>query len=327
MPNPPSSSPITPATGKTAVILAGGKGTRLKPFTNSLPKPLIPLGNTPVLELIIQQLKLYGFTNITLAVGHLSELIKAYFGDGAKWGVNLHYVFESHPLGTAGPLLNIPNLSDDFLVLNADLVTELNLADLFETHVKQGNMATLAVNQRTTQIEFGVLELAGERHQITQFNEKPTLVHSVCMGIHALNKQALSYLNPNEFCGIDQLMARMMNDGHAIYAFPFEGYWLDIGRHTDYETAQADFERMQHRLLPRISPASTNTIIGVHKALATLNVNRLGGSLPTHQPLLNRAEAGVDGQQAKHPATGMTRLGQTLSNQRRSQPAPPREHI
>lgn len=234
-----------------AVILAGGKGTRLKPFTDHLPKPLIPLGKIPILELIIRQLKGYGFQQVTLCVGHMAELIHAHFGNGDDFGLPIHYTFEDSPLGTAGPLAFLSALPEHFLVMNADLVTDLNFKLLMEEHIQHQSMATLATFQRTTQIEFGVLDFVNNTQDISGFREKPTLVHSVCMGIHALHRDVLRYIPVGEFCGIDTLVSRLMNDGHRVRAYKFDGYWLDIGRHTDYETAQRDFEQMRHRLLPQ----------------------------------------------------------------------------
>ena len=233
-----------------AVILAGGKGTRLRPFTDTLPKPLVPLGNIPILELIIKQLKLYGFKRVTLCVGHMAELIHAHFGEGQKFGISIDYTFEDSPLGTAGPLAFLPHLPENFLVMNADIVTDLNFKALMEEHIHNQAVATLATFQRTTQIEFGILDFVNNTNEIAGFREKPTLVHSVCMGIHALNKAVIQYIPKGEFCGIDTLVTRVMNDTHTVRAYKFDGYWLDIGRHTDYETAQRDFEQMRHRLLP-----------------------------------------------------------------------------
>jgi len=211
---------------------------------------MVPLGKMPILELIIRQLKTHGFHDITLCVGHMAEHIQAHFGDGHFLGVNITYTFEDKPLGTAGPLAFLSNLPENFLVMNADVVTDLNFRQLMTTHIQYQQLATLAVHQRTTQIEFGVIDFVDNSNAIQAFKEKPTLIHSVCMGIHALNRQVLDYIPHNEFCGIDTLMSRLMADNHTVHAHKFDGYWLDIGRHTDYSTAQRDFKQMQHRLLP-----------------------------------------------------------------------------
>jgi NDP-sugar pyrophosphorylase family protein len=237
---------------KTAVVLAGGKGSRLKPYTDHCPKPLLPVGPMPVLELILRQLKHHGFKQVYLAVGHKAEQLQAYFGDGQALGLQLHYLFETQPLGTAGPLLNLPpTMPPHFLVMNADLVTELNFGQLYQTHCQQGAWATVCTHPRTLQLEFGVIELNPEQAGAIQaFKEKPTLVHSVCMGIYMLSHQALAYLKTGEPCGIDQLLQRLLSQGHGVQAFNFEGYWMDIGCPSDYEAAQRDFEPLRQRLLP-----------------------------------------------------------------------------
>lgn len=240
---------------KEAIILAGGKGTRLKPYTAVFPKPLVPLGDMPVLEVVLRQLKYYGFERVTLAVGHLAELIQAYFGNGQKLGIELRYVFEEQPLGTAGPLALIEDLPEHVLVMNGDLVTDLNFALLLEAHQKAhaetGTLATMAVYQRTTQIDFGVIDFDPENGHVKGFREKPTLKHPVSMGINVFSREVLPYIPAGQFFGLDHLMAALLSAGETIEAYPFEGYWLDIGRHGDYHNAMADFELMQDRLLPK----------------------------------------------------------------------------
>jgi NDP-mannose synthase len=252
-----------------AVIMAGGKGTRLRPYTSIFPKPLVPLGDMPVLELILRQLAYYGFKDVVLAVGHLSELIQAYFGDGSKLGVRLRYVQESKPLGTIGPLKLIDALDESFLVMNGDVVTDLNYGDLFSQHQHSGAEATLALYQKTTQIEFGVLDFEPKTLQITQFREKPVFVHPISMGIHVFRRSVLQHIITEQLYGLDHLMAALLTpeasqqktskNGSSpsvaqtktnIKAYPFEGYWLDIGRHGDYQDALSEFELMRHRLLP-----------------------------------------------------------------------------
>ena len=244
-------------TSNRAIILAGGQGTRLKPYTTLFPKALVPLEEMPVLELVIRQLKGHGFTELTMAVGHLSQLIEAYFGDGSQWGVNITYAREDKPLGTAGPLRALTDLPDDFLVMNADIVSDINYRELFDFHVKKnrenGNMATVAVYRRTSKIDFGVLEFDAQTHQIQNFIEKPMLEHSVSMGIYVFNKSVREHIPQDTFFGFDTLMKTLIREEQAIQAFPFNGYWLDIGRVDDYETAVADFQTRRHELLPQAS--------------------------------------------------------------------------
>lgn len=251
-----------PSRAKRAIILAGGQGTRLKPYTILFPKALVPLDEMPVLELVIRQLKGQGFTEITLAVGHLSELIEAYFGDGRKWGISITYIRENKPLGTAGPLKAMAaELPENFLVMNADIVSDIPYRDLLDWHcqltsAKEPSLATIAVYRRTSKIDFGVLEFDAETHQIQKFIEKPTLQHSVSMGIYVFNRQVLDFIPEDTFFGFDQLMNLLIQEKQAIQAYPFHGYWLDIGRVDDYETAVADFQNLRGTLLP--SEYSTN---------------------------------------------------------------------
>ena len=247
-----------------AIILAGGQGTRLKPYTTFFPKALVPLGEMPVLELVLRQLKAHGFTEITLAVGHLSELIRAYFGDGSAWGVSLSYVREGMPLGTAGPLKTIPDLPENFLVMNADIVSDIDYRALFNAHVQgileeknhSGKsdvdpcLATIAAYRRTSRIDFGVLEFNEKNRRLQNFIEKPVLEHSVSMGIYMFNRRVLDFIPEGTFFGFDQLVKTLIAQQQAIQAYPFDGYWLDIGRVDDYETAVNDFQALRARLLP-----------------------------------------------------------------------------
>lgn len=248
-------SPLIGKPDGRAIILAGGHGTRLRPYTTLFPKALVPLGEMPVLELVLRQLKSYGFTDITLAVGHLAHLIEAYFGDGRKWGVSITYAREDQPLGTAGPLRAIADLPENVLVMNADIVSDINYRELFEFHCRMqaepgGNPATIAVYRRTSRIDFGVLEFDESSHRIREFIEKPLLEHSVSMGIYVFNRRVRDFIPEGRFFGFDQLMRTLILEKQAICAYPFGGYWLDIGRVDDYETAVADFEKLRDRLLP-----------------------------------------------------------------------------
>lgn len=248
---------MSPSSTNRAIILAGGQGTRLKPYTTLFPKALVPLEEMPVLELVLRQLKFYGFTEITLAVGHLSELIEAFFGDGKKLGIHITYAREDKPLGTAGPLKAMADLPDNFLVMNADIVSDINYRALFDFHVNQPNsVATVATYRRTSKIDFGVLEFDGKTHQIQEFIEKPMLEHSVSMGIYVFNQRVREFIPEDTFFGFDTLMKTLIRDQEAIRAFPFNGYWLDIGRVDDYETAVNDFKNMRNILLPQENVAS-----------------------------------------------------------------------
>ncbi len=237
-----------PTTPMKAVILAGGKGTRLAPYTTVYPKPMMPVGDIPILEVGIRQLCWAGFTDITLAVGHLAELIISYFGDGKRFGVRLTYAREDAPLGTAGPLATIPDLDSTFLVMNGDLLTTINYCDLLAFHRAHAPVATIATHERVVHVDYGVIETAAS-NRITGYTEKPNLPYRVSMGIYVLQPQAVALLEPGVPCDFPDLVHRMLDCGLPVMSFPFSGYWLDIGRLDDYHQAVDEFEQMREPLL------------------------------------------------------------------------------
>jgi NDP-sugar pyrophosphorylase family protein len=234
---------------RRAIILAGGKGTRLKPYTVALPKPLVPIHELPILEIIIKQLSSQGFTHITITVNHLSELIKAFFGDGSKWGLTIDYSLEKQPLSTMGPLTLIEKLPDNFLVLNGDVLTDLKFDDFLDLHSKNGSIFTIASYSRIEKSEYGVLEI-NNKHELVNFFEKPERLLPVSMGVYAVSKDVLNYIPKNTFFGFDHLMLELINTDRKPIVHPFSGYWMDIGRPSDYEQATDDFETMRGSLLP-----------------------------------------------------------------------------
>jgi len=225
-----------------SVILAGGEGQRLRPYTTILPKPLMPVGAQPVLEIVVKQLRRSGFNHLTFAVGYLAGLIQAYFGDGARFGVTIDYSIEHQPLGTAGPLSLISPPGDDFLVMNGDILTDLDYALFMKAHKASGAIATLAVFQKPVPISLGVLELDDDDHVI-QYTEKPTLHYAVSTGIYCFKPEILTYLQENARCDLPDLVITLLAAGKDVRAFRFDGYWLDIGRPEDYETAVAEYEK------------------------------------------------------------------------------------
>jgi NDP-sugar pyrophosphorylase family protein len=227
-----------------AIILAGGKGTRLAPLTDIIPKPLVPLGGMPIMEVVIRQLKAQGFQRITLAVGYLSELIKAYFQEGSKWGVKLDYSYEPKPLGTAGPLALIKDLNETFLVMNADVLTNLDFQDLLAYHRRQGGMATIAAYERQVSIDLGVIIPDGDC-RIKDYLEKPTSTHLVSMGVYIFEPEVMDFIQPEKYLDFPDLVKLLLQAGHAVHYQTFSGYWLDIGRHEDYAKAAVDFEKIQ----------------------------------------------------------------------------------
>lgn len=230
---------------KKAVILAGGKGTRLKPYSIVLPKPLVPIHEYPVLELIIRQLRYYDFIDITIAVNHMAELIMAYFGDGSKWGVKIEYSLEDIPLSTMGPLRLIKNLPDNFLIMNGDVITDLNLSSFYDKHISSGALFTIASHKRTIKSEYGVLN-ANELNKLIGFSEKPELEFLVSMGIYMANKKILGKIPEGVLFGFDHLMKKLLDDKENVIVYPFDGYWLDIGRPDDYSQAIDDFDSIKN---------------------------------------------------------------------------------
>lgn len=225
---------------KRAVILAGGKGTRLKPYTISLPKPLVPVGDIPVMEIIIRQLKRDGFNHITLAVNHMSEIIKAYFGDGSKWEVMIDYSEENEALGTMGPLKIINDLPDDFLVMNGDVITDLNFDEFYKLHLLSDSVFSISTYSRKEKIDYGVIEELDGR--LIEMKEKPNMNFQVSMGVYVVSKEVLSVIPGNTPYGFDQLMADLLSQDRKIKTIKHEKYWLDIGRPSDYEEALKDFD-------------------------------------------------------------------------------------
>lgn len=224
-----------------AIILAGGKGTRLRPYTITFPKPLVPVGGEmPIIEVIIRQLVKSGFTRLTLAVNHKASLIRAFCGDGSQWGVEIDYSLEETPLSTIGPLTLIDDLPENFLVMNGDVLCDLDYRKFFEQHIKSENMLTVSTYKRTVNSDFGVLQIA-EDGSICGFEEKPVFDMDVSMGVYCLNRSVVEALKRGEQYGFDNLMKDGIRDGLKIEAAPFAGYWLDIGRPEDYESANERF--------------------------------------------------------------------------------------
>ncbi len=222
-----------------AVILAGGKGTRLSPYTTIFPKPLMPIGDMPILEIVIRQLAKHGIQDITLAVGYLAELIMAYCGDGEKFGVKLNYSREEHPLGTAGPITLIPNLEETFLVMNGDLLTTIDYSAMWKYHRERGAIATLASYSREVKIDLGVVQ--SEDGWVKNYIEKPTYQYAVSTGIYIFEPAVLKYVARDVRFDLPDLVLRLMRADEKVNVYNFNGYWLDIGRHDDYDSAVQEF--------------------------------------------------------------------------------------
>ena len=232
-----------------AVILAGGKGTRLLPYTLNFPKPLVPVGDYPIMEIVVRQLRQAGFGRLTILSGHLADLIQAYFGDGARWGVQIEYVREQRPLNTAGALRLVSNPSPDMLVMNGDILTTMDFRGLFDRHLEKGAAATVATVRREHHVDFGVIESDGDGF-LAHYREKPVLDYTVSMGVYVLQRRCVDLIAPDEALGMPDLLLRVRDSGQRVYCAREPGYWLDIGRVDDYEEAQRQFADNPGRFVP-----------------------------------------------------------------------------
>jgi NDP-mannose synthase len=235
-----------------AVVLAGGLGMRLRPYTAVLPKPLMPIGDRPVLDVVVRQLRHHGFERVTVATGYLAELIEAFFRDGTDYGVRIDYHREQTPLGTAGAIAGVQGLDRPFLVMNGDVITDLDYRDLMESHVASNATATIATITRDVQISLGVLHFSDQDQpdRLTSYDEKPHFEFEASMGVYAFSPRALEFLTPEEHLDFPDLIRRLLEAGEPVHAYRSECYWLDIGHHDDYEQALNEFERMRHKLIP-----------------------------------------------------------------------------
>ena len=227
-----------------AIILAGGKGTRLKPYTTIIPKPLVPIGDKAILEILIGRLKKCGVKELTLCINHLAELIMTYFGDGTKWGVKIEYSIEHKPLSTVAPIKLIKNLPENFLVMNGDLLTDLDFKKLYNYHLKNKSLITVAIYKRTAKIDFGVIDIDNNKNVVVGFKEKPEYELNVSMGVYVFNRKILDFVPDGKPFGFDDLMLTLLNKKQLIKVYPYDGYWLDIGRPEDYEKANEDIEKI-----------------------------------------------------------------------------------
>jgi NDP-mannose synthase len=233
---------------RQAVILAGGKGSRLGPYTTVLPKPLLPIGEKAILDVVVHQLRDYGFTEVTIAVGYLAHLVRAVMGDGSRYGVRIDYHEEEEPLGTVGPLAMIDGLDDSFLVMNGDVLTALDYAEFVNVHRESGNVLTIASHRRVVRTDYGVLHVdgqTGETGRVSGFEEKPEIPYVVSMGVYVLEPAALNYIERGEHFDLPDLVLRLLEAREPVGSYLYEGYWLDIGRHEDYEKAIMEYEQVK----------------------------------------------------------------------------------
>ena len=241
-----------PAASRRAVVLAGGLGTRLQPYTTVLPKPLMPIGDRPVLDIVVRQLRRSGFERVTIATGHLAELIEAFFGDGSRHGIPIDYFREDKPLGTVGSLALIDGLDADFLVMNGDILTDLDYGAMLDAHHETGATATVAVTSRIVEIDLGVLEFSdnGMPDRITACVEKPHLEYHASMGVYCFSPRVLRWIEPGQALDFPNLVQRLLDGDELVRGWRSDCYWMDIGRHDDYEQALEDYPRMRGALVP-----------------------------------------------------------------------------
>lgn len=230
-----------------AVILAGGKGTRLSPFTKVFPKPLVPVGGKPILDTILRQLKHFGFRRVTLTVGYMAELLQTYVRDGSQYGLEIDYSFEAEPLGTAGPLAHIHTCAEHVLVMNGDIITDLDFQDIMRFHAHHNAMATIGTYHKRFKIDLGIIH-HNDDHAITDYVEKPTYSFKVSMGVYVFNLAVLQYISPNSHLDFPDLVKELLAHNEKVLSYPFDGYWQDIGNQHDYEQALEDFESMRGTL-------------------------------------------------------------------------------
>lgn len=232
------------------VIMAGGKGVRLRPYTTALPKPLVPIGDDfAILDIVLHQLAAAGFRTATMAINHHGSLIRAFVGDGSRFGLRVDYAEERTPLSTVGPLFGLRDrLPEHFLVMNGDILTNLHYADLLRTHVESGAPVTVATFRRKVRVDFGVLVVEGDK--VVEFKEKPSLDYRVSMGVYGLSRETIAPYPVGIEFGFDRLMLDLIDRGNPPAAYDFDGYWLDIGRPEDYDEANRTFATLKPILLP-----------------------------------------------------------------------------
>ncbi|MBI3872752.1 MAG: NTP transferase domain-containing protein [candidate division Zixibacteria bacterium] len=244
----------------TAVVLAGGRGTRLRPYTTSFPKPLMPVGDRPILEILLGQLIRAGFGQFVFATGHLAELIQAYFGDGSRWGVPIRYAREVEPLGTAGPLRSfIDILPPHFLVVNGDVLSDLNFGSFLNSHRdgQPSRLLTIATHRRTLLSEYGVLQTQADG-RVRAYVEKPSYDLRVSEGIYAFSREALDWIPDGVRMDFPDLVNVMLRADQSIVAYEHSGLWLDIGRPEDYETAQLLVREHPEQFADIVSPSRSD---------------------------------------------------------------------
>jgi len=237
---------------KRAVVLAGGVGARLRPYTAVIPKPLMPVGDRPVLDIVLRQLRAAGVERVTIATGYLAELIEAFCGNGGAYDLQIDYFREREPLGTVGALASIDGLDESFMVMNGDVLTDMDFERFFTAHLKSGAAATIATTTRVIEVSLGVMRFndTDDPARVTDYIEKPNLTYEASMGVYAFHPRVLPFIEPEVRLDFPDLILRLIDAGQEVRAHRPRAYWLDLGRHEDYEQAMVEFEAMRERLLP-----------------------------------------------------------------------------
>jgi NDP-sugar pyrophosphorylase family protein len=235
-----------------AVILAGGRGTRLVPYTYVLPKPMMPIGDRAILEVLLRQMKRAGINHVVLTVGHLAGLMQAFFQAGEQFDLDITYSYEPKPLGTAGPLALVSGLDSTFLVSNGDVLTLLDINDFLKFHHEKGGICTIAMHERQLKVDLGVIEQEEGDCRVTGYNEKPVLDYKVSMGMYIFEPEVLNYIPKDEYLDFPDLVNKMLDAGEKVIGYPYGGYWMDLGNPEDYAQATKDFERMRSQFLPEL---------------------------------------------------------------------------
>jgi NDP-mannose synthase len=236
-----------------AVILCGGETAGYTPARTILPKPLLPVSDRAIIDIIVEQLKAHGFTDLTLTVGRLASLIQIVMGDGSRHGVSIRYHQEAEPAGTAGALRDLSGLDDTFLFMNGDVLTALDYRALCRAHKAAGNVLTIAAQERNVTADYGILHvdgLAGDTRRVTGYEEKPMTSHTVSMGVYVCEPEVLSYVDSTGRVELPELVLRLVDEGAPVGSFVYDGCWLDCGRQGDYARAEAEFDRFRSHFLP-----------------------------------------------------------------------------
>ena len=231
-----------------AVILAGGKGTRLKPYTTLIPKPLVPIGDKAILEILLTRLKKLGVTHVHICLNHSAEIIKAFFGSGKKIGLKINYSQEKDHLGTVAPIKLVKDLPENFLVMNGDLLTDLDFNELYSLHVSRNSLLTISSYSRKQKIDFGVLDVNPGNGLLMNFTEKPEYTYNVSMGIYVMNRAVIDMIPYKKHFGFDDLLLMMLTNNQPVTVYSYAGYWLDIGRPEDYDKANEDIKMLDSLL-------------------------------------------------------------------------------